>query len=194
MNHKGTDTLETERLILRKHRIEDAEDMFRNWAASESVTRYLTWQPYTSVDQVRGYIQSIIDSYADDRYHWLIEYKESHEVIGAIDVIAANEDIGCAEIGYCLGDRFWGKGVMPEAFRAVIRYLFEEVGFNRIEAYHDANNPKSGRVMEKCGLLYEGTLRQADRNNQGICDKVVRAILREDYMKRQESALCAHFA
>ena len=183
MNHKGTVTLETERLILRRHRIEDAEDMFRNWAASENVTRYLTWQPYTSVDQVRGYIQYIIDSYADDRYNWLIEYKEMHEVIGAIDVIAANEDIGSAEIGYCLGERFWGKGIMPEAFHAVIRFLFEEVGFNRIEAYHAADNPKSGRVMEKCGLQYEGTLRQADRNNQGVCDKVVRAILREDYMK-----------
>ena len=183
MNHKGTVTLETERLILRRHRIEDAEDMFRNWAASENVTRYLTWQPYTSVDQVRGYIQYIIDSYADDRYNWLIEYKEMHEVIGAIDVVALNEDIGSAVIGYCLGERFWGKGIMPEAFRAVIRFLFEEVGFNRIEAYHDASNPKSGRVMEKCGLQYEGTLRQADRNNQGVCDKVVRAILREDYLK-----------
>ncbi len=72
---------------------------------------------------------------------------------------------------------------MPEALAEVIRFLFEEVGMNRIQATHDARNPNSGRVMEKCGMLYEGTMRQASRNNQGIDDSVVRAVLREDYIK-----------
>lgn len=185
MHHQGTVTLTTERLILRRYRLEDAEAMFCNWAQSEAVTKYLTWQPYTSVEDVRGYIKWIVDSYADDKYNWMIELNDTHEAIGAIDVVSMQEEIQCAVIGYCLGERFWGKGYMPEAFTAVIRYLFEQIGFNRIESYHDANNPKSGRVMEKCGLRYEGTLRQADRNNQGICDKVVRAILREDYFKEK---------
>ena len=72
---------------------------------------------------------------------------------------------------------------MPEALGRVIACLFREVGVNRIQVTHDVNNPKSGRVMEKCGLQYEGTLRQAGKNNQGIGDKVVRAILRKDYDK-----------
>ena len=184
MTHKGTATIETERLILRRFRLDDAQDMFRNWASSEIVTRFLTWPPHASVEVSRGYIQYIIDSYADNRYNWMIEHKALHEAIGCIDVISIREDIACCEIGYCLSDRFWGEGYMPEAFQAVIRFLFEEVGMNRIQATHDLNNPKSGRVMEKCGLRYEGTLRQGSRNNQGICDSVMRAILREDYDKQ----------
>ena len=67
---------------------------------------------------------------------------------------------------------------MPEALRAVINYLFEEAGMNRIAATHDRNNPKSGRVMEKAGMKYEGILRQAGLNNQGVCDEVWYSILR----------------
>lgn len=181
MTHQGTVTLETERLILRRFRIEDAEDMFRSWASSETVTKYLTWPPHASVEETRGYLQSVIDSYADNVYDWMIEWKETHEVIGTIGVVSMREDVASCEIGYCMSERFWGRGIMPEALKEVIRFLFEEVGMNRIEATHDVNNPKSGHVMEKCGLRYEGTHRQASRNNQGVCDTVCRAILREDY-------------
>lgn len=181
MHHKGSVTLTTDRLILRKYSVDDAGDMFRNWAQSEAVTRFLTWQPYKEPDHVRGYIQWIVDGYADNKYNWMITLKETGEAIGTIDVISMREDIASCEIGYCLSERFWGQGFMPEAFKEVIRFLFEEVGMNRIEATHDVNNPKSGRVMEKCGLQYEGVHRQASRNNQGVCDVVYRAILKEDY-------------
>lgn len=182
MNHQGTVRLETDRLILRRFTPDDAEDMFRNWAQSEKVTKYMTWEPYTNIDDVKGYIQWVIDDCEKpDAYHWAIEYKENGQAIGAIDVICLNEKIASCAIGYCLGDAYWGMEIMPEAFREVIRFLFDEVGMNRIEATHDVRNPKSGRVMEKCGLRYEGTMRQADKNNQGICDSVMRAIIREDY-------------
>ena len=59
---------------------------------------------------------------------------------------------------------------MTEAVKAVMEFLFDEVGYHRVEAMHDPNNPNSGKVMKKCGMKYEGTLRQADRNNQGVCD------------------------
>ena len=186
MNHKGTVTLETERLILRRFTLGDAEDMFRNWASSEKVTHFLTWEPYKSIDDVKSYIQFCIDGYEKpDHYNWTIEFKELGQVIGVIDVVQQREDIACGEIGYCLGDAFWGRGIMPEALNEVIRFLFLEVGMNRIQSTHDVNNPNSGRVMEKCGLRYEGTLRQAGKNNQGICDSVMRAILREDYLSER---------
>lgn len=182
MQHKGTVTLETPRLILRRYRPDDAGDMYRNWAQSEAVTEFLTWPPYRSVTQAEDYIRSVIDSYDDPaRYIWVIEDKESCQAVGSIDAVELREDIACATIGYCIGERYWGRGMMTEAFGAVIRYLFDEVGVNRIEAAHDVRNPASGRVMEKCGLRCEGTLRQAGRNNQGIHDVVMRAILRKDY-------------
>lgn len=188
MKHKGTVTLETERLILRRCTMDDADDMFGNWASSEKVTRYLTWPPYKELDEVRAYIQYCLDGYKnDDYYNWVIEYKENGQAIGSVSVIWIREDISCAEVGYCLGDKYWGRGIMPEALSAVIRFLFEEVGLNRIQATHDANNHNSGRVMEKCGMLYEGIMRKADRNNQGVCDSVMRAILREDYDAQRTS-------
>lgn len=80
----------------------------------------------------------------------------------------------------CMGKAWWGRGIMPEAFRRVIAFLFEEVGVNHIAACHDVNNPKSGRVMEKAGMKAEGTWRQAGLNNQGICDEVWHSILRSE--------------
>ena len=184
MDHKGTVRLETERLILRRFNLGDAEDIFRNWAQSEAVTRYLTWQPYKNIDDLKGYIQYCIDEYQKpNKYNWVIEYKEIGEPIGSISVMWVREDIAACEVGYCMSERFWGMGIMPEALKEVIRFLFEEIGMNRIQATHDANNPNSGRVMEKCGMQHEGTMRQASRNTLGICDSVMRAILREDYSK-----------
>lgn len=181
MKHLGTVILETERLILRRFTLDDAEDAFRNWTNSEKVTKFMTWPPHENIDVTRGYIQYCIDCYEnEDSYNWVIEHRESGQVIGSISVVEITETTDCAEVGYCLSDRFWGMGIMPEALNAVIRFLFDEVGVNRIEATHDVNNPNSGRVMEKCGLQFEGTMRQAGRNNQGIYDKVIRAILKED--------------
>ena len=182
MNHKGTKTLETERLILRKFEITDAQNMFDNWASNPNVTKYLIWQPYTNVDDVKAYIQFCIDNYRNnDNYNWVIEYKENGQAIGSISVVEVHENINAVTVGYCLGEEYWRKGIMTEAFKGVIDFLFKEVEVERIESTHDVNNPNSGKVMEKCGLQYEGTLRKAAVNNQGICDSVVRAILKEDY-------------
>lgn len=71
---------------------------------------------------------------------------------------------------------------MPEAGNAVLDYLFRTVGFHRAAATHDVDNPKSGRVMQKIGMKYEGTLRSAGVNNRGICDVVCYAILSEDFL------------
>ena len=73
---------------------------------------------------------------------------------------------------------------MTEAFHAVIDFCFKELEVLRIASYHDPNNPASGAVMRKCGLSYEGTLRQSDRNNQGICDAAHYSILRSEWEKK----------
>lgn len=184
MKHLGTVTLETERLVLRKTLGSDYEPMFRNWANDERVTRFLTWAPYESAEQLKEtYHRYLLDNQNRlDFYAWKIVLKESGEPIGAIDVVNFKEDIEEAEIGYCLGVSWWHKGIMTEAFKRVIRFLFEEVGVNRITATHDPRNPHSGDVMRKCGLRYEGTSRQAGRNMQGICDVSRYAILKEDYL------------
>ena len=185
MNNLGTKTLETERLILRKTIESDAEPMFNNWANDPRVTKYLTWYPYESAQQLHDtYHQYLLESQKKDNFFdWKIVLKEIGEPIGSIGVVNISEEIEEVEIGYCLGFNWWHQGIMTEAFREVIRFLFGEVGVNRIEARHDVNNPHSGDVMKKCGLKFEGTRRQGGKNIQGIVDLGVYAILREDYRK-----------
>lgn len=181
MNHKGTIKLETERLILRRFVMEDAAAMYENWASENEVTKFLTWPTHASVDVTKMLLEAWISNYENaDFYNWAIEIKETGEVVGNISVVEVNENIEGAVLGYCMGTRWWGREIMPEAGRAVIRYLFEEVGFHRIAANHDKNNPKSGRVMQKIGMTYEGTLRSAGFCNQGVIDDVWYSILKEE--------------
>ena len=91
-----------------------------------------------------------------------------------------NEDVSMVHIGYCIGKNWWHKGITSEALKAVMDYLFDVVGVNRIESRHDTRNPNSGKVMMKCGMKYEGTLRSADKNNQGICDVSYYALLKSE--------------
>ena len=190
LNHKGTKTIETDRLILRQFTMEDAEPMFRNWANDDEVTKHLTWPTHSDVEVTKMVLSDWTSHYAEpDFYNWAIVLKENGpEPIGNISVVRITEKTHCAAMGYCMSRSHWRKGVMPEALKAVVDFLFSEVGFNRIEAEHAAENPASGRVMEKAGLRYEGTLRQSGRSNQGIIDVVWRAILREDWRKEHEQA------
>ena len=182
LTHKGTQTIETQRLILRCAELTDAEAMFRNWASDPEVTKYLTWPPHTSLEVSRRILENWVEANAQiDRYHWMIVLKELDQPIGSITVVEHRDDIGEAEVGYCIGKQWWHKGLVTEAMMAVMGYLFDQVGMNRVEARHDLNNPHSGGVMKKCGMRYEGTLRRADRNNQGICDTAVYGMLKEEW-------------
>ena len=181
MNKAGTQTIETDRLILRQFRIEDAEDMFENWASDPEVTKFLTWPPHASVDITKGLLNEWVSRYEDGGYfNWVMELKENGEAIGNISVVNLNEKVESAEIGYCMSRAYWGRELMPEALKAVMDYLFDVIGLNRVAACHDANNPKSGRVMDKAGMKLEGILRSAGINNLGICDKVWHATIRSD--------------
>lgn len=185
MKHKGTTRIETERLILRRFEMEDAHDMHKNWASEDEVTKYLSWPTHGNVDITNRVLSSWIEQYGNlDYYLWGIELKEIGQVIGNIAVVGYKEGIGSASLGWCIGTRWWGQGIMVEAAEAVIKFLFEEVEFNRIGACHDTYNPNSGRVMQKIGMKYEGTLRSNGKNNQGIVDEVWYSILRNEYMER----------
>lgn len=181
IKHCGTNTIETERLILRRFEFQDAQAMYDNWASNDNVTKFLTWPTHTSVETTKDVLINWIDSYKEiSTYHWAITLKGNDEVIGDISVTKIDEECLTAELGWCMSEDYWGQGIMPEAALAVRDYLFDSVGFNRIAAIHDSNNPKSGRVMQKIGMQYEGTKRQASKNNQGICDICLYAILASD--------------
>lgn len=75
---------------------------------------------------------------------------------------------------------------MAEALQAVIDFFFSEVNMNCVNACHDLRNPNSGKVMQKCGMVYEGTWRAGGINNQGVCDEVWYSILKKEYEEKRQ--------
>lgn len=179
MNHLGTVTLETQRLLLRRFSVDDAQAMYVNWASDPEVTRYLTWPTHQSTMDSKGILEDWVSHYREaDYYQWAIVPKDNdNQPIGSIAVVAHDNQVEKATVGYCIGRSWWHQGITSEALKAVIDYLLVEVGMRRVDAYHDPRNPHSGNVMKKCGMAYEGTLRASDRNNQGVCDACWYSIL-----------------
>ncbi len=187
LRHKGTARLETARLILRRYTVGDAPAMYRNWCSDPEVTRFLTWPVHGSADVTRGLLEAWVKEYdRPDYYNWVLELKDTGEIVGSCSVVRIDESIDELELGYCMGRAWWGRGYMPEAAGAIVDYLFDEVGANRIAADHDVENPKSGRVMRKIGMSFEGVRRQGFRNNRGICDVACYSIIASD---RADSSL-----
>lgn len=184
MEHRGTVRIETERLILRQFTLADADYAFKNWTSDEKVTEFLRWQTHKNISETEKIIRDWIDGYNDKSfYQWAIELKDIGEPIGTISVVDMNEKIDLVHIGYCIGSRWWHNGYTSEAFSSIIPFFFDEVKVQRIESQHDPNNPNSGKVMHKCGLTYEGTLRKADLSNKGIVDACMYSLLAEEYYK-----------
>ena len=184
MKHKGTVTIETDRLILRKFTTNDIKPSFKNWASDTKVTKFLRWQTHTNISITEGVLNDWINEYKKtDFYQWAIILKDINEPIGTISIIDIFEKIEKVHIGYCIGSKWWDFGYTSEAFSAIISFLFEQVEVKRIESQHDPENVNSGRVMKKCGLIYEGTLRKADWSNKGIVDACIYGILASDYFK-----------
>jgi len=186
MQHKGTKTIETDRLLLRAFCPDDIEAAYKNWTSDEKVTEFLRWSTHTDISITENVIKDwIAESNNPEFYQWAIVLKKIEEPVGTISVVDKNESLDMLHIGYCVGSRWWHQGITSEAFSAIIPYLFEEVGANRIESQHDPDNPHSGNVMKKCGLTYEGTLRQADFNNKGIVDACMYSLLRSEWEKNK---------
>ena len=184
MKHLGTALLETERLVLRPFAVSDAAAMYRNWASDPEVTKFLTWPVHESPEATAELLTDWVKQYKTPEYYqWAIVLKEIDQPIGSISVVSINNDVCSAEIGYCIGTKWWHQGITTEALGAVIDYLIRQVGMLRVEARHEVANPNSGAVMKKCGMVYEGTLRQSSRSNQGIADTCVYSILARDYLK-----------
>ena len=185
MKHGGTAFLETEHLNLRRFVQNDAAAMFRNWANDPDVTRFLTWDVHGSQQVTEAVLRDWIAQYSRaDYYQWAIVPKAYGQPVGTISAVKVHDDTEQIEVGYCIGKAWWHKGITSEAFSAVIRYWFEQVHVNRIEACHNVKNPHSGDVMRKCGLQYEGTLRQKDRIGGGeLFDVCIYSILAEQYFQ-----------
>ena len=182
LKHLGTKTINTDRLVLRRFEINDANDMFKNWASDAEVSKFLSWDSHKDVMVTKSLLDYWISEYSDDKtYHWAIELKELKEVIGDIKAYNLKDKRSSCEVGYCLSRQFWNKGIMSEALNSVIKYLFEEINLNRIVAMHNTENIASGKVMIKNNMKYKGTLKQVGKLNGSFYDLNLYSILKSEW-------------
>lgn len=147
-----THNLITERLNLRRFRMEDADPAFRNWMSDPDVTHFLTWDVHRDLDETRRIIGSWVAEYERGSMDWCITLRGSDEPIGSITAVREYPDSGYCEIGYCLSQRYWDMGYMTEAIRAIVNYIFDITDYDWVQARYDTENEASGRCLEKCNF------------------------------------------
>ena len=185
LNYVGTKTIETERLILRRFENDDAEAVFKNWASDEEVQSLYSEPVYKTIDEVNELLNKYMSGYKNQNYYrWAVISKDNNQCIGQIAYFMVNEANHFAEIVYCMGREFQAYGYATEAAKAVITFGFEEMNLHKVQICHKAMNEKSKRVIEKCGLTYEGTLRDFFFTDGKYVDRLYYSILKKEYEER----------
>lgn len=181
--------IETERLILRKFKITDANDVYNNWGSIKDCNKYLPWKTHENIEETKNIIKSWLIDYKCEKpikYNYAIELKKTNEVIGAIGPVNINYKYNKIEIGYCIGKKFWNQGYATEALKILIEYFLLECDFHLIECGHMSKNIQSGRVMEKAGMKKEAILRDRAINQytNEFDDEVIYSIIKEELIKK----------
>ena len=147
--------IETDRLILRPWRESDLGD-FYEYARVDGVGQMAGWLPHKDMEESR----KILRLFLEGKKTLALELKETGKVIGSLgleereDGLDIPENLQGREIGYALSKDYWGRGLMPEAVRAVIDYCFRHLEFDWLTCGHFVRNVQSRRVVEKCGFRY----------------------------------------
>lgn len=182
LTHIGTNTIETDRLILRRFRYTDDDAMLKYWIADEKIQSMYSEPVYTTKEAVKELLDKYIDSYEKpDYYRWAITEKDSDKCIGQIAYFLVDSKNHFAEIEYCIGSDFQCKGYATEATKAVIKYGFDKINLHKVQICTKTINKASKRVIEKCGFTYEGTLRDYFFFNGDYVGRLFFSILRSEY-------------
>jgi ribosomal-protein-alanine N-acetyltransferase len=179
--------LETERLLLRKMRMEDAEDLFA-YGSDPEVSQRTSWQPHRSIEDSRAFLAGVLEGYAKGTSGaWGMEHRADHAFIGTCGISWVPRHAR-GELGYAMARPYWGQGLMTEAVRAVIAFGFERMALNRIEARCIVANIGSARVMEKNGMRLEGVIRQQVFAKGAFHDLKLYSILRREWLALADNA------
>ena len=182
LTHTGTQIIETERLILRRFEYTDDDAMLRYWIADEKIQSLYSEPVYTTKEAVKELLDKYIGSYErEDYYRWAIIEKDSMECIGQIAYFLVDNKNHFAEIEYCIGSDFQRQGLATEATKAVIAYGFEKMNLHKVQICTKTINAPSKRVIEKCGLTYEGTLRDYFYMNGEYVGRLYFSILKDEW-------------
>lgn len=165
LNHKGTTALTTERLMLRRINMEDAEDIY-SWMSDPKVMRPAASDLVESLSDVKKKIEQYQRRYDEqpNYYNWGLVLKDSGTLIGAIKTTSSCKRREATEVSYWLNLNYWGKGYLPEALNRVTEFLMNDVGYNTVEARILHSNLRSERVLIKCRFEHERPSKGADND------------------------------
>lgn len=151
--------LQTKRLILRPWQESDAEVLYK-YARNPNIGPIAGWPPHTSIANSQEIIRTVLS--APETY--AVVLKETGEAVGSIGVMSTESEIYSArmtddecEIGYWIGEPYWGQGLIPEAVNELLRHVFEDLRKTAVWCGYYDGNEKSMRVQEKCGFAYSHT-------------------------------------
>lgn len=163
-----TTEVSTKRLILRRFEKSDADSVFRNWASDPEVQINYGEPVYKTKASVSKLLDGYIAKYEKPYYYrWAVIEKASGECIGQIAYFLVDPGNEFAEIEYCIGTKYQGKGYATEACKEIICYGFDQIDLHKVQICCRTANLKSRRVIEKCGFVYEGTLRDYFKMKDG---------------------------
>ncbi len=172
--------LTTARTRLRKIRLEDADDLYA-YGRDPEVSRFVGWDTHRSIADAELFIEASLDKYErGDVADWGIEHGANGSFIGTVGYLWWETHEAAAEIGYVLAKPYWGQGLMTEIASEVMRFGWDVMGLNRIQAHTEPENVGSRRVLEKCGMQFEGCLRERVRSGDGFVDLLLYAALRSE--------------
>lgn len=174
-------TLQTDRLILRQIDDKDVTHLFE-LLSDEQVAKYDYFYPVKSNEEVLRFIQRYKDELEEgEEITWGVTLKETNKLIGTCCLGDFDEGARRAEIGYAIVRSQWGQGYATEAVREVVRYGFEYMQFNRIEATITPGNDASIQVLKKMNFVQEGIVRERDLIKGKLEDGIIMAMLKREY-------------
>ncbi len=180
--------IETERLVLRRFRAEDAAALaaYRN---DPEVARYQSWSVPYSLDKARYSVQTMIaaDPSMPGWFQWAVEHAGERVLIGDVGVNLA-DNLRQAEVGYTLAPERQGQGYATEAVRAVLDHAFTVLGLHRVSAECDARNDRSARLLERLGFTREGLRRQHTWIKREWTDDLLWGVLAEEWLSREHGS------
>lgn len=170
--------ISTERLLIKKVSLDDAESLFKVWS-NDAVTEYMNIDSMTEVSDAENMINFFIAADSNNEANRMGIFLKGNEkdAIGSCGFNYIDFENDRAEIGYELHTDYWRKGYMKEALTALIDYGFETFSFNRIEAKVDVKNVASQRLLEKMLFESEGVLREYEKQKNEYIDIMMYSIL-----------------
>ncbi|WP_214742419.1 GNAT family N-acetyltransferase [Exiguobacterium sp. s63] len=190
IDYKGTVAIETNRLLLRKVRKDEAQTIFNHWLSDDRVMDNLIKGAHQSVSETISRVNEVVESYDSLEFcYWGIELKTTGQLIGSIDLFNFDSMTENCEVGYTIGYSWWNRGYGTEALKAVIDFGFKRMNIHKISAAHNLDNPASGIIMKKNGMVQEGIVRHMIRNAKNqYKDCAIYGLLQEDYLKYDEES------